>query len=68
MSRNFGQTAGFAIDRVRNDAVGNAAGREQVSHVWVNGKLVLDDRQLTTIDTQEVIATAAYWRARIGAQ
>ena len=45
-----------------------AAGREQVSHVWVNGKLVLDDRQLTTIDTQEVIATAAYWRARIGAQ
>jgi len=45
-----------------------AAGREQVSHVWVNGKLVLDDRQLTTIDTQEVIVTAAYWRARIGAQ
>ena len=43
-----------------------AAGREQVSHVWVNGKLVLDDRQLTTIDTHEVVARATYWRDRIG--
>jgi 5-methylthioadenosine/S-adenosylhomocysteine deaminase len=43
-----------------------AAGREQVSHVWVNGELVLDDRVLTTMDTQEIIASAAYWRDRIG--
>ena len=44
-----------------------AAGREQVSHVWVNGKLVLDERRLTTLDVNEVIARAAYWRDRIGA-
>ena len=44
-----------------------AAGREQVSHVWVNGKLVLDDRMLTTMDTHEITARAAYWRDRIGA-
>jgi 5-methylthioadenosine/S-adenosylhomocysteine deaminase len=45
-----------------------AAGREQVSHVWVNGKLVLDNRHLTTMDTSEIIARAAYWRDRIGEQ
>jgi 5-methylthioadenosine/S-adenosylhomocysteine deaminase len=45
-----------------------AVGREQVSHVWVNGRLVLDDRRLTTMDTHEITARAAYWRDRIGAQ
>ncbi len=44
-----------------------AAGREQVSHVWVNGKLVLDNGNLTTIDPREVVARAAFWRDRIGA-
>jgi 5-methylthioadenosine/S-adenosylhomocysteine deaminase len=44
-----------------------AAGREHVSHVWVNGKLVLDNGDLTTIDTGEVVARAAFWRDRIGA-
>ena len=43
-----------------------ATGREQVSHVWVNGKLVLDNRHLTTMDTSEIIARAAYWRDRMG--
>jgi 5-methylthioadenosine/S-adenosylhomocysteine deaminase len=45
-----------------------ASGREHVSHVWVDGRLVLDDRRLTTLDTREVIARAAYWHDRIGTQ
>ncbi|MEO8442230.1 MAG: TRZ/ATZ family hydrolase [Betaproteobacteria bacterium] len=43
-----------------------ASGREHVSHVWVNGRLVLDDRRLTTLDMPEIIARAAYWHDRIG--
>ena len=44
-----------------------ASGREHVSHVWVNGELVLNDRELTTLDTREIIASAAYWHQRIAA-
>ena len=42
-----------------------ASGREQVSHVWVNGKLLLDERRLTTLDAHEIIANASYWHERI---
>ena len=42
-----------------------AAGREHVSHVWINGELVVDNGNLTTIDTNEVLARAAFWRERI---
>lgn len=42
-----------------------AAGRENVSHVWVNGKLVLDERRLTTIDTRELNARIAFWHEKI---
>lgn len=42
-----------------------AAGREQVSHVWVNGELLLEERKLVTLDTQELKGKAAYWQARI---
>jgi 5-methylthioadenosine/S-adenosylhomocysteine deaminase len=41
-------------------------GREHVSHVWVNGKPVVDNGNLTTIDTHEVIAGVAFWRDRLG--
>ena len=44
-----------------------AAGREHVSHVWVNGKLVLDNGELTTIDARETVARATFWRDRMGA-
>lgn len=44
-----------------------AAGREHVSHVWVNGKLVVDDHRLTTLDPQELKAKAAYWQGKIAA-
>jgi 5-methylthioadenosine/S-adenosylhomocysteine deaminase len=42
-----------------------AAGREHVSHVWVNGELVVDNGNLITIDTNDVLARAAFWRERI---
>ncbi len=42
-----------------------AAGREHVSHVWVNGELLLDERELVTLDTQELKAKVAYWQERI---
>ena len=42
-----------------------AAGREHVSHVWVNGELLVDNGNLTTIDTLEAQARAAFWRDRI---
>lgn len=44
-----------------------AAGREQVSHVWVNGKILLNDGQLTTLDKTELQHNAAFWQQRIGA-
>lgn len=42
-----------------------AAGREQVSHVWVNGELLMEDRKLLTLDTQELKGKAAYWQTKI---
>ncbi len=45
-----------------------AAGRENVSHVWVNGRLVLDERRLTTIDTRELNARIAFWHEKISTQ
>ncbi len=42
-----------------------AAGREQVSHAWVNGELLLNDRQFGTLDTQTLKAKALYWQQRI---
>ncbi len=42
-----------------------AAGREHVSHVWVNGELVVENGNLTAIDTGELRAKTAFWRDRI---
>ena len=41
------------------------AGREQVSHVWVNGKLQVKDGQLTQMDQGKLIAMAKNWRNKI---
>ncbi|MDP1559022.1 MAG: TRZ/ATZ family hydrolase [Nitrosomonas sp.] len=43
------------------------AGREHVSHVWVNGKILLKDRQLTTLDELELYHRATSWQQRIRA-
>jgi 5-methylthioadenosine/S-adenosylhomocysteine deaminase len=45
-----------------------AAGREQVSHVWVAGRELIREGQLTTLDRKELLARASYWRNRIGAE
>ena len=42
-----------------------AAARENVSHVWVNGQLLLDERRLTTLDARDLAAKAAFWQAKI---
>jgi 5-methylthioadenosine/S-adenosylhomocysteine deaminase len=42
-----------------------AAGREHVSHVWVNGELVVENGRLIRLDTRELAAKAAYWKEKI---
>lgn len=42
-----------------------AAGRSQVSDVWVAGQHVLKDRALTTLDKDEILQRALAWQARI---
>lgn len=42
----------------------HAAGREHVTHVWVGGELLLDNRALTRLDLDELKAKAALWQQR----
>ena len=42
-----------------------AAGREQVTDVWVAGRQLLKERELTTIDTHAVLERAAEWQQRL---
>jgi 5-methylthioadenosine/S-adenosylhomocysteine deaminase len=42
-----------------------ATGRHQVGHVWVGGRQVVVDGQLTTLDHDEVVQAARGWRERI---
>ncbi len=44
-----------------------AAGREQVTDVWVAGQHVLKNRELTHLDTQELVQRARGWQTRIAA-
>lgn len=44
----------------------HAAGRENVTHVWVNGELLLDQRVLIRHDMDELKAKAAIWQQRFG--
>jgi 5-methylthioadenosine/S-adenosylhomocysteine deaminase len=45
-----------------------AASRHHVSHVWVAGRLLLDEGRLTTLDSEELSARAASWEQRIRPQ
>jgi 5-methylthioadenosine/S-adenosylhomocysteine deaminase len=45
-----------------------AAGREDVSHVWVAGRLLVDEGRLTGLDEGELRAKARAWQARIAEQ
>jgi len=42
-----------------------AAGREHVSHVWVNGELLVENGRLVRLDAGELAAKAAYWQEKI---
>nr|WP_315492371.1 TRZ/ATZ family hydrolase [uncultured Pseudomonas sp.] len=42
-----------------------ATGRDCVKHLWVGGKQLLDDRQLTRMDEQQLSATAIAWGRHI---
>ncbi len=42
-----------------------AAGRHQISDVWINGHRVLKDRQLVTLDTQQILRESRDWAERL---
>ena len=44
------------------------AGREHVTHVWVDGILKLKERRLVGLDTDDLTARAAYWHGKLTAQ
>ncbi len=41
------------------------AGREHVSHVWVDGVLRVNEGQLTGLDVADITARAGFWRNKI---
>ncbi len=41
------------------------AGREDVTHVWVDGKLRVDNRRLTRLDSDDLRARAVYWHTKL---
>ena len=45
-----------------------AGGRHCTKHLWVGGKQLLDDGQLTRLDEQRIAANARNWGERIAAQ
>ncbi|MEN3353468.1 MAG: 5-methylthioadenosine/S-adenosylhomocysteine deaminase [Betaproteobacteria bacterium] len=44
-----------------------AAGREHVTHVWVDGELRVQNRQLVSLDERQLRLEAAHWKDRIEA-
>jgi 5-methylthioadenosine/S-adenosylhomocysteine deaminase len=44
------------------------ATREQITHVWVAGEILLKDKQLTTIDSDELRIKVSKWRQKINTQ
>ncbi len=44
-----------------------ATGREQVQHVWVGGRQLVRNAELTTLDQAKLLSRAAHWRSRITA-
>jgi 5-methylthioadenosine/S-adenosylhomocysteine deaminase len=43
-------------------------GREHVSHVWIDGDLLVRDGALTHMDDNELVAKATYWQGKISSQ
>lgn len=44
-----------------------AASSSQISDVWIDGRRVMAESKLNTLDEQEILATAKAWRARLEA-
>jgi 5-methylthioadenosine/S-adenosylhomocysteine deaminase len=44
------------------------AGREDVTHVWVDGRPKLKERRLVGLDGDDLAARAAYWRTKLTAE
>ncbi len=44
------------------------AGREHVTHVWIDGRMKLNDRRLVDLDIDDLTARAAYWRTKLAPQ
>ena len=42
-----------------------AAGREQVSHVWIDGRCLMKDRELISLNLNELEEKASWWRSKI---
>jgi 5-methylthioadenosine/S-adenosylhomocysteine deaminase len=42
-----------------------AAGREHVTHVWINGEPVVEEGVLSRLDAAELAAKANYWKEKI---
>jgi len=42
-----------------------AAGREHVSHVWVAGELLVEDRRLTRLNVDAILGKASHWRSKL---
>lgn len=42
-----------------------AAHQHQVTHVWVNGRTLMKNRELTTLDEQAILAKAKMWQQRL---
>ena len=38
---------------------------QHVSHVWINGELLLENKILTQADSAEIRATTASWQSKI---
>jgi 5-methylthioadenosine/S-adenosylhomocysteine deaminase len=45
-----------------------AASREQVTHVWVNGELRVENGRLSKLDPSKLLAKARYWQKKIQAK
>jgi 5-methylthioadenosine/S-adenosylhomocysteine deaminase len=45
----------------------HVAGREHVTHVWVDGTLKLNNCRLAGLEPDDLAARAAYWRAKLTA-
>jgi len=43
-----------------------AAGREHVTHVWIDGRLRLNERKLVDIDERELADKARWWQKKLG--